>query len=75
MQRIDTLRAISAICRGSHASALLALGWLVLDQPTEVLEDLLTALQETGQHQELLDHLERHGALQRERYGTSSRLD
>jgi hypothetical protein len=75
MDRNDTLRAIAARCRASHGATLFSLGWVLLDQPSETLDDLLVALQEFDQGNELLGHLDRYKALRNERYGRSSRLD
>jgi hypothetical protein len=74
MTRIDTLRAIAAICRGSHASALLAVGWLTLEMSQEGLDDLLVLLQDNAGAQELLGHLEAFKRLHDERWSGSSRL-
>ena len=75
MNRIDTLRAISARCRRSHSMALLAVGYVTVDMPTEELEGLLGALDGSTGLDALLTHLERLALLQEERYGRSSRLD
>lgn len=75
MTRIDTLRAISAICRKSHAASLLAVGWLTVEMPAEPLEGLLERLVEAAPVPELLDHLDLFKRLHEERYGGSSRLD
>lgn len=74
MTRIDTLRAISARCRASHAATLFALGWLSLHQDTETLEGLLEALSEHDAGNELLGHIERAQRLSAERWDGSSRL-
>lgn len=75
MTRIDTLRAISALCRGSHAKSLLAVGWLTVEMPLEPLEELLEALHAAKQPSELVDHIDLFKRLHQERYGSSSRLD
>lgn len=75
MTRTDILRAIAARCRRSHGAALFAIGWVLLDQETEVLDGLLVALAELDQGNELLDHLEVYYRARNERYGPSSRLD
>jgi hypothetical protein len=75
MTRTDVLRAIAARCRASHGATLFSLGWVLLDQPTEALDDLLVALQEFDQGNELLDHLATYRRARDERYGGSSRLD
>lgn len=75
MTRSDTIRAISAYCRVSHAASLLAVGYLVIEEPTEVLEGLLAALSDRDGTAELLNHLVVLEGMMRERYGTSSRLD
>jgi len=74
MTRSDTLRAIAAYCRTSHAAALLAVGYLTLEEPTEVLEGLLAALSDQDGTRELLSHLQVLEAMMIERYGSSSRL-
>jgi len=75
MTRIDTVRGIAAHCRRSHGAALLAAGWLVIETPTETLEQLLEALGDSDGHVQLLDHVQAYAAAMQERYGTSSRLD
>lgn len=69
MNRSDTIRAVATRCRSSHAACLLAVGWLTLDQPSEVLEQLLEVLEESRSADILLDHLMRYEALVQERYG------
>lgn len=46
MQRTDTLRAISAHARKSHASSLFIIGWFAAAAPQEELERLLEAVHE-----------------------------
>lgn len=46
MQREDALRALAALVRRDHAAAAFAVGWLARDVSTEVLSDLVEALQE-----------------------------
>jgi hypothetical protein len=72
MNRNDTLRAISVLARGSHGATLFALGYLTLHTTQEVLDDLLTALQEWTPGNELLNHIEQARALTDERYGRRS---
>lgn len=74
MTRIDTLRAISAICRGSHTQALLAVGLLTVEMPREALEELLAELQEMAAVPELVGHLDLFKRLYEERWNGSSRL-
>ena len=46
MDRSDTHRRISILCRGRHGNALFALGYLTQMEQTVVLEQLLEALEE-----------------------------
>jgi hypothetical protein len=75
MTRTDTLLAISRHCRGSHAASLLAVGWLALDMPTDVLERLLEALEDQAEGVVELEWLLRLQGLTTERFSVSSRLD
>lgn len=75
MTRIDTLRAIAAAVRASHARALFAVGWLALHIDTERLEELLEALRDRDAGDELISHIERYNRLSAERWSGSSRLD
>lgn len=68
MNRTDTLRRISAICRGDFGACLWALGYVSLDMPQHALEELLEALEEflrVNPTPLLGDHL----VLVRERFG------
>jgi len=75
MTRSDTLRAIAAYCRASHAASLLAVGYVTLELSTEGLEGLLEALSEQEPVLGQLNHLLVLDDLMRERFETSSRLD
>jgi hypothetical protein len=75
MTRIDTLRAIAAAVRASHARALFAVAWLALHIDTERLGELLEALADHDQGDELIGHIERAQRLSAERWSGSSRLD
>ena len=74
MTRSDTLAAIASRCRRSHAAALLAVGYITLDSPKELLDDLLGALEDHQAADELLNHLIVVERLLAERHGNSSRL-
>jgi hypothetical protein len=67
MQRIDTLRAISAHCRSSHVSALFVVGWLAQGATQDELEQVLEAIHraeaELGPQGHLAAYAERWGRL------------
>jgi hypothetical protein len=67
MQRIDTLRAISAHCRASHVSALFVVGWLTQGATEDELEQVLAAVHraehELGSQGHLAAYAERWGRM------------
>lgn len=70
MTRSDTLRAISRLVRGDHSAAIFALGYLTIEEETEVLERLLENLTEF----DLQTQQPNHWAAYNERWGRTPKL-
>lgn len=69
MDRSDTHRRISILCRRRHGNALYAIGWLTGVESTETLEQLLEGLEEFERVNRAELPLSNHLAAFQERFG------